>query len=67
METPEKIKQILNKIVQTANKSRDLCKTLINELEKLEVDTDNEKFEDVYSYLEGDCSAEELIKYLEEL
>lgn len=67
MKVPQKVIDIANRIAKNAKKQRELNSELNTELTKMGVDLDNEHITEVFAYLEGDCSSDELIGYLEEL
>lgn len=63
----QKKQRQVNDIAKNAEKQRELNLKLNTELEKMGVDLGDDRIIEVIAYLEGDCSADELIGYLEEL
>ena len=67
MKVSQKVKDIANCIAKNAEKQRELNLKLNTELEKMGVDLGDDRIIEVIAYLEGDCSADDIIWYLEEL
>lgn len=67
MKIPKYLKDTLYQMSNLAAKQRKLNVILNKQLDKLGVDKDDEMFVWAFGYVEGDCSPEPLIQYLEEL
>lgn len=67
MRIPKYVKEHIRKMSDLARKQQIMNNQLTTYLEKLGVDMDCGEFEDVFSYVEGDCCPDILIDYLEEL
>lgn len=67
MKVPKNVIQLVERIAKNAREQRKLNSALNIRLEELGVDIDDKNLVECIAYLEGDCSASELIKYLEEL
>lgn len=65
MKVTKRLINIANQIEKNAEKQRLLNKQLNAELERMGVDTDDDRITEVIAYLEGDCTAQPLIDYLE--
>jgi hypothetical protein len=62
---PPLLKALIGALADCAISSRTLNKTIMEELNKLGVNTDNKEFDIVFSYVKGDGDQEPLISYLE--
>ena len=67
MKIPNYVKEHICNMSKTARKLQHMNIKLNEYLDKLDIDKDNEDFEDAFSYVEGDCYPWALINYLEEL
>lgn len=65
MKVTKRLINIANQIARNAERQRELNARLNDELEKMGVDTDDDRITEVIAYLEGDCTAQPLIDYLE--
>ena len=67
MRIPKRLRQVAEMIAKNAEKQRRLNCELNTLLENMGIDIGNEDLTDPISYLEGDCSAQPLFDYLEEI
>lgn len=67
MKIPKYVKEHIRKMSDLARKQQIMNNQLNSYLEKLGVDMDSNDFENAFSYVEGDCCAQILIDYLEDL
>ena len=62
---PATVKKIVNRMAKNAQEQRALNRQLTEELELLDIDMNDPEFISAFSYIEGDCTAEPLLNYLE--
>lgn len=67
MKIPKYVKDHIYKMADLARRQQIMNNQLTTYLDKLGVDMDCDRFEDAFSYVEGDCYPDALINYLEEL
>ena len=67
MKVPKYLIEHICKMSSTARKLQKMNIKLNEYLDKLDIDKDNEDFEDAFSYVEGDCYPWALVNYLKEL
>ena len=67
MNVPIRVQQLLHQLANCNERARFLNRELNKEFEKLGVDISSQQFIDAFGYVEGDCWAEPIIMYLEEL
>lgn len=65
MKITNKTRTILNRMANNAREQRELNKMLIEEMDRLGVDTDCRDFIDAMAFVEGDCDTTQIIKHLE--
>jgi hypothetical protein len=67
MKIPKYLKDTVYQMSRLAKKQINLNRKLNKQLDKLGIDRDTDEFMWAFGYVEGDCSPEPLIQYLEEL
>lgn len=65
MKITKKVINIANQIAKNAKRQRELNARLNGELIKMGVDLNDGRIVELIAYLEGDCSTQPLIDYLE--
>jgi hypothetical protein len=62
---PPKLINLLRKLADNAERASELTRQILEECEKLQIDTESQKFSIAFGYIEGDYDISQIIEYIE--
>jgi hypothetical protein len=62
---PQKLINLLRKLADNAERASELTKLILEECERIQIDTDSDEFAIAFGYIEGDYDISPIIEYIE--